>query len=264
MARPKKQTVDYFPHDANASNGKTLFILESKFSNDGYAFWFKLLEVLSSTNGHVYDCRNPASWEFLLAKTHISEDIANKIMELLVSLDAIDKDLWRTQKVVWVQNLVDNVADVYKNRRTGVPQKPSFYNQKPPQSKVPTSRNPSDADVSTDENPQSKLKESKVKETKEDAPAASFIAYKEKLRTTFPELDIDVEWERCQIWYRDHKKAIKSPSLALGNWCGKEREIRAERHGKDRRYTGERSKKTTDAQRLASLSPGQRRQNLGR
>jgi len=63
----------------------------------------------------------------------------------------------------------------------------------------------------------------------EDTPTASFITYKEKLRTTFPELDIDVEWERCRIWYRDHKKTIKSPSLALGNWCRKEREIKQEK-----------------------------------
>jgi len=68
-----------------------------------------------------------------------------------------------------------------------------------------------------------------------NSPATSSIAYKEKLRTTFPELDIDAEWERCQIWYRDHKKAIKSPSLALGNWCGKEREIRKE----SGRHTGQ-------------------------
>ena len=57
----------------------------------------------------------------------------------------------------------------------------------------------------------------------------SFTTYKEKLRATFPELDIDTEWERCQIWYRDHKKLIKSPSLALSNWCKKEREIRKEK-----------------------------------
>jgi len=53
-----------------------------------------------------------------------------------------------------------------------------------------------------------------------------FIAYKEKLRTTYPNLNIDEEWERCQIWFRDHKKSIKSPSLALGNWCKKEVEIK--------------------------------------
>ncbi len=39
MARPLKQTVDYFPHDSHASDSKTLFILESKFGNDGYAFY---------------------------------------------------------------------------------------------------------------------------------------------------------------------------------------------------------------------------------
>jgi len=78
----------------------------------------------------------------------------------------------------------------------------------------------------------------KVKVKVEDAPVASFIAYKEKLRTTFPELDIDAEWERCQIWYRDHNKVMKSPSLALGNWCRREREIKKEAdHGAHRGHS---------------------------
>jgi len=45
MARPRKQTVDYFPHDTDVSSGKTLTILQSKYGNDGYAFWFKLLRM---------------------------------------------------------------------------------------------------------------------------------------------------------------------------------------------------------------------------
>jgi hypothetical protein len=32
--RKEKQTADYFPH--MATSGKTLFILESSFGNDGY------------------------------------------------------------------------------------------------------------------------------------------------------------------------------------------------------------------------------------
>ena len=62
----------------------------------------------------------------------------------------------------------------------------------------------------------------KVQE-EEEGSAPSFIAYKEKMEKAYPELDINVEWERCQIWYRDHNKEIKSPSLALGNWARKER-----------------------------------------
>ena len=69
MARPKKQTVDYFPHIANS--GKTIFILENQFGNDGYAFWFKTLELLATTDGHVIDTGNPSEWEFLIAKTRM-------------------------------------------------------------------------------------------------------------------------------------------------------------------------------------------------
>lgn len=66
MARPKKQTVDYFPHFVKG--GRTIFILENKFGNDGYAFWFKLLEILGESEGHFYDCSNASNWEYLLAK----------------------------------------------------------------------------------------------------------------------------------------------------------------------------------------------------
>ena len=67
MARPKKRTVDYFPHQCN--HGKTMFILEQKYGNDGYAFWFKLLELLGTTEGHFLHLENSADWEFLHPKT---------------------------------------------------------------------------------------------------------------------------------------------------------------------------------------------------
>lgn len=123
MARPRKQTVDYFPHDCDASERRTLTIVESKFGNDGYAFWFKLLQLLGKTPGHYYDFNAPADWEFLLAKTHVSEDTANSILEILVDLDAIDKDL-AEKKIIWCQHFVDNVADVYKRREVELPTKP--------------------------------------------------------------------------------------------------------------------------------------------
>ncbi|MCK5016423.1 MAG: DUF4373 domain-containing protein [Candidatus Peribacteraceae bacterium] len=141
MARPHKQTVDYFPHYSNASSGKTLYILESKFGNDGYAFWFKLLELLASSEGHIYDVRNPVAWEFLLAKTHIADDIARKIMDLLVELEAIDDELWAVQ-VIWSQNLVDNISDAYRNRTTDVPLRPSINSQKPTTKRITDVRKP--------------------------------------------------------------------------------------------------------------------------
>ena len=155
MARAKKRTVDYFPHQCN--HGKTMFILEQKYGNDGYAFWFKLLELLGNTEGHFLQLENPADWEFLQAKTHLSDSLCREILNLLARLDAIDRELWEKQKAVWCQNFVDGIADVYRNRRVETPTKPSFYTQKP-----------GGDDISTPENPQSKLKETKLKETIED------------------------------------------------------------------------------------------------
>jgi hypothetical protein len=155
MARPKKETIDYFPH--YVAGGKTLFILENSYSNDGYAFWFKLLEILGSSNGHFYDTRNPADWRFLIAKTRVREETATEILNTLADLDAIDKELW-TKKIIWVQHLVDNVADVYRKRCMEVPKKPITVTS--------CDRNPTSTVVSDSENTQSKVKESKVKESK--------------------------------------------------------------------------------------------------
>jgi len=153
MARPHKQTVDYFPHDANAYAGDTLTVLQSRFGNDGYAFWFKLLEKLASTDGHYLDCRNSTKWQLLLARTGVNEITGVEIMNLLVEMQAIDKELWES-KLIWCQKLVDNIADVYKNRRREIPQKPVITDNNP----ITTEDNA----LTTDESTQSKVKETKV------------------------------------------------------------------------------------------------------
>jgi len=124
MARPHKQTVDYFPHDTDASDGKTLTIIQSKFGNDGYAFWFKLLQLLGKTPGHYYDFNNPAAWEFLLAKTSQKDTETMKgILDTLSLLEAIDQELYENG-IIWCQKFVDGIEDAYSRTVEGVPQKP--------------------------------------------------------------------------------------------------------------------------------------------
>jgi len=148
LARPRKQTVDYFPHSVN--HGKTIFILEQKFGNDGYAFWFKLLEILGSTEGHFIDLNNPADWEFLTSKTHTTDETAEEILNLLAKLQAIDPEAWK-QKIVWCDNFIENIKDAYRNRKEETPEKPNFLRKKPQQE-----------EVSTGELQQKTTKESKV------------------------------------------------------------------------------------------------------
>ena len=129
MARPKRATVDYFPHDCNHQT--TIFILEEKYGNDGYAFWFKLLEILGSTEGHFFDCNIPGKWQFLQAKTHLSGDTCNEILNLLAEMEAIDSELWK-EKIIWSENFIKRIADVYRKRRMETPSREDIRRHKPP------------------------------------------------------------------------------------------------------------------------------------
>jgi len=159
MARTQKDTVGYFPHDATASAGDTLTVLQSRFRNDGYAFWFKLLEKLASSEGHYIDCNNSNRWQLLLAKTGVDEITGVEIMKLLVEMKAIDKDLWDS-RLIWCQKLVDNIAEVYKNRRREIPQKPFSTNGNEITTDI--------KGITTGRGTQSKVNKSKVNKSKED------------------------------------------------------------------------------------------------
>ncbi len=183
MGRPQKQTVDYFPHYANS--GKTMFILENKFGNNGYAFWFKLLEILAITEGHYFRVENSIDWEFLLAKTKVSDETATEILNTLAGLEAIDKELWN-KKIIWVQNFVDNLSEVYRKRKISAPIKPFSEGFR--------DGNYTTSEVLDDINPQrreeeSKVEKSKVKESKGDINSLSLILCKE------------VEKLTCGKWY---------------------------------------------------------------
>ena len=133
MARPAKVKVDYFPHVTHT--GKSIAILETRWGNDGYAFWFKLLELLGDSEDFAYNCNQSADWEYLLAKTRVTDPVALAILDKLAEIGAIDADCW-TQKIVWSDHFVRNLESVFEKRKRQAPQKPEFTEQKPDEKKV--------------------------------------------------------------------------------------------------------------------------------
>jgi hypothetical protein len=119
--RPEKFTVSYFPHYVRDS--KSMYIIESKYGIEGYYFWFKILELLCSSKNLFYNCNENGSCEYLQARTKTDAEKAGLILDTLANIDCIDKDLWQ-DRVIWCQNLVDNVSDVFKRRKNDLPQKP--------------------------------------------------------------------------------------------------------------------------------------------
>ena len=162
VGRPKKQTVDYFPHDTNSNSGKTISILQSRFGNNGYAVWFKILERLGRSEGHYLDLNDEIDWEFFVSEMGISGSETIEILNLLARLKAIDLELW-SKKVIWSDNFVKRLELVYEKRKGLIPRKPEF-----PLRKVDF------GDVSGSENTQREgkgreLKESKLKESKKNS-----------------------------------------------------------------------------------------------
>jgi hypothetical protein len=112
--RKDKNIVDYFPH--MCEHGKTMFIIEQKHGNNGYAVWFKTLEMLGRSENHYIDCRNIADWEFLQAKMQLMSAELTDIYNTLSNLGAIHKELWENNNVIWSNNFIKNIQDAYKRR----------------------------------------------------------------------------------------------------------------------------------------------------
>lgn len=142
MGRPRKQTADYFPH--YVADSRTKFILEDGWGNDGYAFWFKLLELLCKSDGHYYDLSSSTDKKYLTALAKVSEATAFDIMDMLADLGKIDKELWNERKIVWCQTLVDNLSMLYSKRTVSAPEKPTLEDleaRTPDEENIPNTEN---------------------------------------------------------------------------------------------------------------------------
>jgi hypothetical protein len=62
MPRPQKNSADYFSHDADASDNTKIMIMEARYGTDSYAFFFKLLELLTKSDNFEID--EPDDWWF--------------------------------------------------------------------------------------------------------------------------------------------------------------------------------------------------------
>lgn len=180
MARPRKQTADWFPHYVD--DGKTKYILESRWGNDGYAFWFKLLELLCKTDGHIYDYGNAVNKQFLLARMKMPEETIEEIVATLIDLGNIDRELWEDGQRIWCQGLVDNIKPLYLKRKDSVPEKPTpggLPQQKPDDtvdSDAEMTVSEAETEVTAEETPEPEP-EKKTRKKKDEPPKVKYGEY---------------------------------------------------------------------------------------
>lgn len=116
MARPQKEGMDYFPHDTDATNDEKLEALRAMFGNDGYAFYFILLERIYRSNNAELSVKKPIIMVSIVSKLGITQELFNSIMEAALDLELFDYEAYKKSQIITSRGIKKRFDDVEKMR----------------------------------------------------------------------------------------------------------------------------------------------------
>ena len=206
MSRPRKNIIEYFPHDCNQD--MILDIIVGQYGNDGYVFFYRLRELLGRTDGHTYKCETQLELNYLLTQTVNDGEKVEAIINLLCELGAIDKEICDNEQRIWWQSFVDLLDDVYDKRINDKPTKDSFRSV----NKGFRDRNGvSDpgTGVSGINNPQSRLNKTKTKIDESKGLHSLTNNDVEELKKVYN--NVDVEYS-CKKYINNRKESGRLPT----------------------------------------------------
>lgn len=222
MARPERNSVDYFPF--YCEEGNKMFYLEETYGNDGFATFVKLLRELAKTEYHYLNLSKPSTMMYLSAKCKVQKTVLEAIINDLVDLGKFDAVLWKENNIVWCQDFIESVQDAYKKRNNNCITFEGLLTLLDSLGIRKLQKHPTTVPVNT----QRKEKKRKVKEIKEniaDESADDFLENTEetilkneeqKRKKVAPKKESDVEhWKSIvDAWFKFYKsKFIIDPTF---------------------------------------------------
>ena len=249
MARPKKEGLDYFPHDTDAVNDEKIEGLRMLYGNGGYAFYFILLERIYRTKDQFLDISDAETRQIFVRKIGVDDQKFDRMLNTALKLGCFDQEAYKTRAGL-TSNGIMKRASVVLEKRVKARQKREEMDR-PPE----TDDGVSDAETTQQtvgQTPESKVKESKVKESKKEntgipdsatgKPATS-DAPKGKPKTTsrrvqpmvdedflkaleinpaFKGIDIRKEYGKMQAWFLTPRGHGKQPTRTrFLNWLNR-------------------------------------------
>lgn len=118
MGRPERHDADYFPF--YVKDGKTLFILESKYGLQGIGFFTNLMRFLTRQTDHHICIKEESDRLYFFAQIRCPEDVGTDMLNLMAKTGKIDAKLWDENRVIVSQDLLDSLKDAYKNRNNPI------------------------------------------------------------------------------------------------------------------------------------------------
>jgi hypothetical protein len=99
IGRPLKEGAGYFPHDTNAAEDEKIDALRSSYGNDGYAFYFIILERIYK-NGGQFDISNSYIRVALAKKIFITDEKFTEMLNACFTLNLFDKKEYEENQVL--------------------------------------------------------------------------------------------------------------------------------------------------------------------
>lgn len=111
MARPQKNSCDYFPHDADMRNHRKIKAIRNKFGNAGFAVWVMFLEYLTDQEGNQSEYAD-LEFELLSGDFNTEPEQIKEIIDYCLQLGLLQLE----DDFVRSKSLDDRLAPVYQKR----------------------------------------------------------------------------------------------------------------------------------------------------
>jgi len=260
LARPLKEGMDYFPHDVNATSDKKIEALRALYGNDGYAFYFIMLEQIyqeSSFELLISDAETREETLLILSKKiGITQEKFTQILNTALKWGCFDKKSFNDHGVL-TSNGIKKRANVVTEKRDRMRER--YHQEKQVIS-----------DAETREETEEKTPQSKVKKSKEKESNKSIIEI-EKFRSRYSSEQLKIIDQYFEILRTTRRSGTISESVicdiykqmnkydpVIVNHACKVVISRPELHDKRENYFVGILNKTTMAEALKGMQTGSR------
>ena len=100
MGRPRKEGMDYFPHDVDASQDEKIEAMRSVYGNDGYAFYFITLERIYRSDTGELDLNNDVIFVSLAKKIMVTQNKLRKMIQTSVEIGLFSSENYEKLKIL--------------------------------------------------------------------------------------------------------------------------------------------------------------------
>lgn len=120
MARPTKEGMDYFPHDTDAANDEKIEALRALYGNDGYAFYFIMLERIYRAKNFELDISDAEikeeTLQILARKVAVSREKFEQILNTAFKWGCFNRDWYEERGVISSEGIKKRAAAVVDKR----------------------------------------------------------------------------------------------------------------------------------------------------